>query len=51
MLVFNFGKTHNLQTRKYDVIMTSPVATNIDWWNTSLRYKRKREWVFFLKTV
>jgi len=26
--VFN-GKTHNLQTRKYDVSMTSPVAKNI----------------------
>jgi len=25
MIVFN-GKTHNLQTRKYDGIMTSPMA-------------------------
>jgi len=28
MSVFN-GKTHNLQTRKYDVNMTSLVAKNI----------------------
>jgi len=28
MSVFNC-KTHNFQTRKYDVIMTSPVAKNI----------------------
>jgi len=28
MSVFN-GKTHNLQTRKYDVSMISPVAKNI----------------------
>jgi len=28
MSVFN-GKTYNLQTRKYDVSMTSPVAKDI----------------------
>jgi len=28
IFVFN-GKTHNLQTRKYDVITTSPMAKNI----------------------
>jgi len=28
MFVFN-GKTHNLQTWKYDIIMTSPMAKNI----------------------
>ena len=39
--VFN-GKTHSLQTRKYDVSMTSLVAKNIQllyWWNTCFLLK------------
>jgi len=66
-MFFFYGKTHNLQTWKYDVTSGKEYLTFLQveclfppkhylkiLWKSehfSQRYKRKHEWVFFLNTV